>query len=105
MLVIQALGLELGNVLAVGGIGGLALGLAGREILENLLNGFLIMTTSPFEVRGQRAAGRGQRGRGDPHTAPWHPLKHRSSLWVAQGVRNVKTTKLSCTCYDCDENL
>eukprot|EP00198_Chlamydomonas_reinhardtii_P010846 XP_001700183.1 predicted protein [Chlamydomonas reinhardtii] len=39
---IQALGLE--------GIGGLAIGLAGREICENILNGFLIMSTSPFEV-------------------------------------------------------
>lgn len=51
ILVIQALGLELGSVLAIGGLGGLAIGLAGREILENMLNGFLIMTTSPFEVR------------------------------------------------------
>ncbi|KAI8470017.1 MAG: Mechanosensitive ion channel-domain-containing protein [Monoraphidium minutum] len=37
-------------VLAIGGIGGLAIGLAGREICENLLNGFLLMTTMPFEV-------------------------------------------------------
>lgn len=47
---IQALGLEVGSVLALGGIGGLVLGLAGREICENLLNGFLVMTTNPFEV-------------------------------------------------------
>jgi hypothetical protein len=38
------------SVLAIGGIGGLAIGLAGREICENLLNGFLIMSTNPFEV-------------------------------------------------------
>jgi hypothetical protein len=44
-------------VLAIGGIGGLAIGLAGREICENILNGFLIMTT----VRGALgAAGRGR---------------------------------------------
>lgn len=42
---IQALGLEVRSVLAIGGVGGLAIGLAGREICENLLNGFLIMTT------------------------------------------------------------
>ncbi len=42
---IQALGLEVRSVLAIGGIGGLAIGLAGREICENILNGFLIMTT------------------------------------------------------------
>lgn len=47
---IQALGLEVTSVLAIGGIGGLAIGLAGREICENLLNGFLIMSTNPFEV-------------------------------------------------------
>ena len=49
-LAIQALGLEVRSVLAIGGVGGLAIGLAGREILENLLNGFLLMTTMPFEV-------------------------------------------------------
>ena len=42
---LQALGLEVRSVLAIGGIGGLAIGLAGREICENLLNGFLLMTT------------------------------------------------------------
>ncbi|KAL6751057.1 Mechanosensitive ion channel-domain-containing protein [Haematococcus lacustris] len=47
---IQAIGLEVTSVLAIGGIGGLAIGLAGREICENLLNGFLIMSTNPFEV-------------------------------------------------------
>jgi len=47
---IQAMGLEVGSVLAIGGIGGLAIGLAGREICENLLSGFLIMSTNPFEV-------------------------------------------------------
>jgi hypothetical protein len=45
MLLLQALGLEVRSVLAIGGIGGLAIGLAGREICENLLNGFLLMTT------------------------------------------------------------
>eukprot|EP00955_Chlamydomonas_euryale_P071946 361250-Chlamydomonas_euryale.AAC.14 len=46
---LQAIGLEITSVLAIGGIGGLAIGLAGREICENLLNGFLIMSTNPFE--------------------------------------------------------
>ncbi|KAF6255019.1 Mechanosensitive ion channel-domain-containing protein [Scenedesmus sp. NREL 46B-D3] len=50
VLAIQALGLEVRSVLAIGGIGGLAIGLAGREICENLLNGMLLMTTMPFEV-------------------------------------------------------
>ncbi|MEW5303017.1 MAG: hypothetical protein WDW36_005750 [Sanguina aurantia] len=47
---VQAIGLEVTSVLAIGGIGGLAIGLAGREICENLLNGLIIMTTNPFEV-------------------------------------------------------
>ena len=38
-------------MLAIGGIGGLAIGLAGREICENLLNGFLIMSTVSIGLR------------------------------------------------------
>ena len=49
---LQALGLEVRSVLAIGGIGGLAIGLAGREICENLLNGFLLMTTVSVWVLG-----------------------------------------------------
>jgi small-conductance mechanosensitive channel len=37
-------------VLAIGGVGGLAVGLAGREILENLFTGLIILSSSPFEV-------------------------------------------------------
>lgn len=38
------------SVLAIGGVGGLAVGLAGREILENLFTGLIILSSSPFEV-------------------------------------------------------
>jgi MscS family membrane protein len=38
------------SVLAIGGIGGLAIGLAGREICENILNGFLIMSTVGLHI-------------------------------------------------------
>lgn len=38
------------SVLAIGGVGGLAIGLAGREILENLFTGLIILSSSPFEV-------------------------------------------------------
>lgn len=44
------------SVLAIGGIGGLAIGLAGREICENLLNGFLIMSTVGATTRGLHVA-------------------------------------------------
>ena len=37
-------------MLAIGGVGGLAIGLAGREILENLFTGLIILSSSPFEV-------------------------------------------------------
>eukprot|EP00798_Chlamydomonas_sp_ICE-L_P001677 gene1677-33072_t len=46
----QAIGLNLTSLLAVGGVGGLAIGLAGREIVENLFHGFLVMSTHPFTV-------------------------------------------------------
>lgn len=38
------------SVLAIGGVGGLAVGLAGREILENLFTGLIILSSNPFEV-------------------------------------------------------
>ena len=46
----QAVGMEIQNVLTIGGFGGLALGVAGREILENLFNGLLIISSRSFEV-------------------------------------------------------
>jgi len=45
---LQAVGFDVNSLLAIGGIGGLALSLAGREILENLFNGLLILSTNPF---------------------------------------------------------
>lgn len=47
---LQAVGLDVNSVLAIGGVGGLAIGLAGREILENLFTGLIILSSSPFEV-------------------------------------------------------
>lgn len=47
---LQALGLDVNSVLAIGGVGGLAVGLAGREILENLFTGLIILSSNPFEV-------------------------------------------------------
>jgi len=47
---LQALGLDVNSVLAIGGVGGLAIGLAGREIFENLFSGLLLMGSRPFEV-------------------------------------------------------
>jgi small-conductance mechanosensitive channel len=47
---LRALFCAVNSVLAIGGVGGLAVGLAGREILENLFTGLIILSSSPFEV-------------------------------------------------------
>eukprot|EP01025_Chloroclados_australasicus_P025876 TRINITY_DN25754_c0_g1_i2.p1 TRINITY_DN25754_c0_g1~~TRINITY_DN25754_c0_g1_i2.p1 ORF type:complete len:466 (-),score=15.68 TRINITY_DN25754_c0_g1_i2:172-1569(-) len=47
---LQNLGLDLQSLLTLGGVGGIALGLAGQEILENLLHGVLIISASSFAV-------------------------------------------------------
>lgn len=44
----QAVGFDLNNLLAVGGISGLAIGLAGREILGNVFMGLMLYATQPF---------------------------------------------------------
>jgi len=46
---LQAVGFDVNSLLAIGGIGGIALSLAGREILENLFNGVVILSSRPFE--------------------------------------------------------
>lgn len=47
---VRALGMDVNSVLAIGGVGGVAVGLAGREILENLFTGLIILSSNPFEV-------------------------------------------------------
>ena len=47
---VNALGMDVNSVLAIGGVGGVAVGLAGREILENLFTGLIILSSNPFEV-------------------------------------------------------
>jgi mechanosensitive ion channel protein 1/2/3 len=47
---VQAIGLEVKSLLTISGFGGLAIGLAGREILENLFSGLLILSSRSFEV-------------------------------------------------------
>ena len=47
---VKALGMDVNSVLAIGGVGGVAFGLAGREILENLFTGLIILSSNPFEV-------------------------------------------------------
>lgn len=44
----HAVGFDLNSLLAVGGISGLAIGLAGREILGNVFMGIMLYATQPF---------------------------------------------------------
>lgn len=46
----QIFGLSLASLLAVGGIGGLSIGLAAKDILSNLFGGFLIFIEKPFSI-------------------------------------------------------
>lgn len=47
---LDTLGVNIQKVLAFGGIGGVAIGFAGREIISNFFGGFMIFLTRPFSV-------------------------------------------------------
>jgi len=77
---LQAIGLDVNSVLAIGGVGGLAVGLAGREILENLFTGLIILSSSPFEVGDevQFAPPTGERVEGIVIDVGWYRTTIRS---------------------------
>lgn len=47
---LDTVGVNIQTVLAFGGIGGIAIGFAGREIISNFFGGFMIYITRPFSV-------------------------------------------------------
>lgn len=47
---LDTIGINVQTVLAFGGIGGVAIGFAGREIISNFFGGFMIYVTRPFSV-------------------------------------------------------
>lgn len=47
---LDTIGINIQTVLAFGGIGGVAIGFAGREIISNFFGGFMIYITRPFTV-------------------------------------------------------
>lgn len=47
---LDSVGVNVQTVLAFGGIGGVAIGFAGREIISNFFGGFMIFLTRPFSV-------------------------------------------------------
>ncbi len=50
LLVIQALGFSIAGVLAFGGIGGIAVGFAARDLLANFFGGLMVFLDRPFSV-------------------------------------------------------
>lgn len=46
----KVFGLSFASLLAVGGVGGLSIGLAAKDILSNLFGGFLIFIEKPFSI-------------------------------------------------------
>ena len=75
------------SVLAIGGVGGLAVGLAGREILENLFTGLIILSSSPFEV-GDEVLFTPPTGNVSPY---FGPLQH----WAACSLHAVMTLHIN----------
>ena len=47
---LDTFGVNIKTVLAFGGIGGVAIGFAGREVISNFFSGFMIYLTRPFSV-------------------------------------------------------
>lgn len=50
MVILQTLGVDLTAIVAFGGVGGVALGFASKDIIANYFSGFMIHITRPFKV-------------------------------------------------------
>lgn len=50
LLLLDAADVDIGAILAVGGIGGIAIGFAGKDVFANFFSGFMIYATRPFIV-------------------------------------------------------
>ena len=50
LIVLQNLGINITGLLAFGGVGGIAVGVAARDMIANMLGGFTIYTERPFAV-------------------------------------------------------
>eukprot|EP00955_Chlamydomonas_euryale_P092842 364743-Chlamydomonas_euryale.AAC.41 len=71
------------SVLAIGGVGGLAMGLAGREICENLLNGLIVMSTVSYVLMSMLADASPRQRRSNASTTKVlspHPRRTLSTL-------------------------
>lgn len=50
MIILQTLGVDITAIVAFGGVGGLAIGFASKDIIANYFSGFMIHITRPFKV-------------------------------------------------------
>ena len=50
LIILQNLGINIGGLLAFGGVGGIAIGLAAQDIFKNVFGGFTIYVDRPFAV-------------------------------------------------------
>ena len=50
LIVLDTLGVRIGALLALGGVGGLTIGFAARDVFANLFSGFMLHVTKPFSV-------------------------------------------------------
>ncbi len=50
LIILDTLGVHIGALLALGGVGGLALGFAAKDVFANFFSGFMLHVTKPFEV-------------------------------------------------------
>lgn len=50
LIILDSLGVQLGALLALGGIGGVTLGLAAKDIFSNFFIGIMLHITQPFEI-------------------------------------------------------
>ena len=50
--VLNALNLDVTGLLAIGGVGGVAISFGAQRVMGNLVSGLLLFITQPFKVRG-----------------------------------------------------
>lgn len=50
LIILDSLGVNIGAILAFGGVGGLAMGFAAKDVFANFFSGFMLHVTKPFEV-------------------------------------------------------
>ncbi len=50
LIILDTLGIHIGALIALGGVGGLALGFAAKDVFANFFSGFMLHITRPFQI-------------------------------------------------------